>query len=142
MVADGVVDAPGFAEGDVVGEADHRPAERLYLDLAVMVAQDRFIRPMNSAVDLDDQPQLDAGQVREVRPDLVLATDLEAVDRPAAKTGPEASFGETGRLAEIAGAGHFSRYFPSPGGWRGIVYDPPTGGSRSETDEELAVQSA
>lgn len=113
-LADRIIDPPGLSQRDLVGEADHGPAQRLDLRLAKVIAQDDIVAVMHAAVDLDDQPQLHAGEVNRPAPDVMLPTDLEPVDGAAAQPRPDPLFSEAGGLTQIAGAGHDVRLHCSP----------------------------
>jgi hypothetical protein len=55
------------------------------------------------AVELDDQPQFEAGEVREVRTDRVLATKAEPKQSPATQVPPETILGIGLVAAQLAG---------------------------------------
>ena len=106
LFPDRVVDPPGLAQGDLIGESHYRPPQGLDLGLAQVIAQDHVVAVVHPAVDLDHQPQGHTGEIHDVPADGVLAADLEALDRPAPQPRPDALLGQAGRLAKIASAGH------------------------------------
>ncbi len=84
MQADGVVDAPGLAEGLFIGEADDSPAEGFDLNLSEVVPRDDLVPAVNTAVDLDNQLKGRAGEIDDEGSDRMLAPHLPAIDHPAA----------------------------------------------------------
>jgi hypothetical protein len=92
----------GVGESFVVRESENGPAESFQLGLPEMVAQHDIVAVVDAAVDLEDQPEPIAREVREVSSDGVLASKPVAIDPGAAQAGPQAALRQTGGLALIA----------------------------------------
>ena len=98
MIPDRRNDVVGPGERRVVGETEHGPAEGFQFHLPQMVPQDNVVPPVNTAVNLDDQPETVAGEVSEIFPDGVLATEAVTVDLACAKPIPQPTLDQTGSL--------------------------------------------
>ena len=101
--ADRIVDAPGLGQRDVVGEPDHRPAQRLDPGLAQVIPKHDVITIMHPAVDLDDQTQRHTGEIDDPGADFMLTPDLDPIDGAAPQTRPYPLPGEARGPAKIAG---------------------------------------
>ena len=102
MIPDRRNNAIGPGERLLVVETEHGPAESFQLHLSQVIIQLNVVPLVNAAVDLDDQPETVAGEVSEVFPDGVLATEAVSVDLAGTKPIPQPTLGQTGRLPLIA----------------------------------------
>ena len=84
----------------IVGYANYRPAQRLKRLLPFKVAHRHIIQTMHPAVDLDNQTQPVAGEVRKIRPHRMLTAELMSVDLSTTKNRPDTLLRASGRLAQ------------------------------------------
>jgi len=87
------------------------------MGLSQMIAGHDLIPIMDTAVDLDHQPQTIAGEIRDISINRMLATELVAVDPSAPQQRPYALLGKAGLLSKRAGedsAFHSYGRRPSP----------------------------
>ena len=124
MIPDRRDDAIGPGESLRVGETENGPAEGFQLRLSQVIPQDDVVPLVNAAVDLDDQPETVAGEVGEVFPDGVLATEAVSVDLAGTKPIPQPTLGQTGGLTLMA------RESCAPAG-HNPIYGARTDGSKS-----------
>ncbi len=78
----------GLGQGLFIAEPENRPAETFQLRLPEVIPQNDVVPFVNTAVDLEYQPEPVAGEIGEVAADGVLAAEAVAVDPGAAKTLP------------------------------------------------------
>ena len=95
MSADGVGDQLGLGQRLIIGEPQYGPAERFERLLSFNITQGDVFACVNSAVDLDDELQVVAGEVDAVRTDGMLAAEFAAVDPARTEKGPDPVLGET-----------------------------------------------
>ena len=88
MLADRGDDPVGFGERLFIAEPENGPAEAFQLGLPKVISQNDIIPFVNAAVDLEDQPELVAGEIGDVAADRVLAAEAVSVDPGAAKPLP------------------------------------------------------
>ena len=80
----------GIRQHVVVPEADHAPALRSEIVVSLPVAL-RFC--MLPAIDLDDDLSVDAGEVRNIWRDRMLATETPSAELVVAQACPQSTFG-------------------------------------------------
>ena len=102
MVAYRGDDPFGPGERLFIAEPENGPAEAFQLGLPKMVSQHHIIPYVNAAVDLEDQPELVAGEIGEEATDRVLTTEPVAVDLSATKPLPQPALRQTGGPTLIA----------------------------------------
>ena len=102
MLPDCLDDPLRLGESLFIAEPEDGPAEAFQFDLSEVVSQYDVIQIVDSAVDLEDQPEPIAGEVGEIPADRVLAAEAMAVDLRAAEALPQTALGQTGGLALIA----------------------------------------
>lgn len=102
MFADRRRDPFGLGENLLVSEPENRPAEGLQLRLSEVVSQDDVIAVVDSAIDLEDQPEAVAGEVGEIPADGMLAAEAVAVDPAGTKPLPQSALRQTDGLTLVS----------------------------------------
>jgi len=92
-IQDGSQDAIAFGKCLAVAEAQYVEAVRAQRGTALGIGGHGIGLVVLTAIELDDQPGFDAGEVREVRADRVLAAELAAVETPIPQALPDRAFG-------------------------------------------------
>ena len=99
QLGDALRDTVQILQHLVVPEAQHTPAVAGHVGVAGGIG-----RAVLGAVDLDDEPGCDAGEVGDVGRDRMLAAEMGAFELAGAQDGPEAILGLGGLAPELAGA--------------------------------------
>ena len=116
-----VHDAVDILVDQMVCEAHHIPAAITQKILSSAIVCALLSRPMRRAVDLHDEQSSDVREIRDVWPDGVLATKLEAMNIGLAQSRPQNHFWLCHLLAEFSCASSrlrlvFAHCYPSPDG--------------------------
>jgi hypothetical protein len=83
-----VDDPVGLGQGLFIAESENGPAEAFQLYLAQVISEYDVIPLMDTAVDLQDEPDSIAGEIGEIPADRMLSAEPVTVDPGAAKTLP------------------------------------------------------
>ena len=94
VISDRVGDPTGKLKRIRVREPHHSPPQPLQLHLPQMIPEHDIVPTVDTAVDLDDQPQPFAGEVREIRPEWMLSPKPVPIDFSAPQLFPDTTLRE------------------------------------------------
>ena len=99
--ADGCEEGFEVVSDVLIGDAENAVAEGLQVGVPVQIVGDLGLFVVDGAVQFQDEPQLVAEKVCDVRPDRNLAAEFEAMEAAASKMGPEGLLGGSEISAEF-----------------------------------------